>query len=156
MRAFIKSSNLRHFSKATKAQIEKQALYEMIEESPYKFMNFKEPSNFKELKKFNNKAFNETFRMIYQHFLQVLASPDDSTLLQQMCLPQLYTDLQDFRSDILDLNDAELRVENVDTNQFDIYASEITFVAGRHIDESKNQKELISKYNDEYRGNYSD
>lgn len=39
---------------------------EIIEDSPYKFMNYQQPKRFKELKKFNNKAFNKTFRMVYQ------------------------------------------------------------------------------------------
>ena len=45
---------------------------------------------------------------------------------------------------MIDLNEARLIVENEDTSNFEIYANEITFVAGKHVDETRNQKELIS------------
>jgi hypothetical protein len=34
-------------------------------------------------------------------------------------------------------------VENEETSQFEIFVNEITFVAGKYVDETRNQKELI-------------
>jgi hypothetical protein len=47
-----------------------------------------------------------------------------------------------------------LILENSDTPNFSIYANDIKFVGGLHIDRQRNVKELITKYKGEYSANY--
>ena len=75
-------------------------------------------------------------------------------ILKQMCESTLYTELQEFREDLISLNDVTLSLENPDTTNFSIYANEIKFVAGLHIDRQRNTKELIEKYKNTYSKNY--
>ena len=94
-------------------------------------------------------AMHFVFRTVYQQFLQILAA-GDMTILKQMCEPSLYAELHEFREENVTLNDATLTVENADTTDFKVYASEIKFVGGLHIDRQKNVKELMYKYKGEY------
>ena len=72
-----------------------------------------------------------------------------------MCEPSFYAEISEFRTELIDLNEAILNVENTDTSDFELYAKEIKFVGGLHIDRQRNIKELIGPYKDEYRGNYT-
>ena len=75
-------------------------------------------------------------------------------IMKQMCEPTLYTELHEFLEDQIALNDATLTLENPDTTNFAIYANDIKFVAGLHIDRQKNTKELIERYKNNYSQNY--
>jgi hypothetical protein len=59
---------------------QRQALLELIEDSPYKFLNYQEPKKLSEMKKIQNNALNATFRSVYQQFLEVFASQDSAML----------------------------------------------------------------------------
>jgi hypothetical protein len=72
-----------------------------------------------------------------------------------MCETSLYQELAEFREEQISLNDAQLKVINEGTHQFDIYAKEIKFVGGLHIDRQKNVKEIIAPYKNEYSANYT-
>jgi len=72
-----------------------------------------------------------------------------------MCEPTFYNEISEFRGDLIDLNQAILNVENTDTSEFELYAKEIKFVGGLHIDRQRNIKELIEPYKNEYKGNYT-
>lgn len=73
--------------------------------------------------------------------------------LTKLSEPNIYNELHEFREETLALNESHLRVENGDI--FELYASDIKFVAGMHTKRSENIRELREKYNDDRAQSYS-
>lgn len=71
-----------------------------------------------------------------------------------MLEPKLYNEVTEYLKENIKLNDVEMKIENKDTNLFEVYVANHYFMCGYHIDRSKNEKEYVIPYkpNFNYKG----
>lgn len=139
---------MRYF--ATK--VNRNAMLELTEDSPYKFNNHKLTLKMEELKPVHENQ-KEFFRSAYEHMLQYMCEGNHE-VLQQMLEPKLYSEVSEYLKENIALNDVEMKIENKDTSLFEIYVAKQYFMCGYHIDRSRNEKEYVSPYkpNFDYKG----
>ncbi|CDW76596.1 UNKNOWN [Stylonychia lemnae] len=129
----------------------KRALLEIIEDSPYKFNQTKVPPEFEDAKQIHPEIL-DWFRKGYEFFLQY-SSEQNHDMLKQMLEPSLQSEVQEFLNENIKLNEAQLIVENIETDVFDIRVVAQYFQSGYHIDRARNNKEYIVRFKPEFEYN---
>ncbi|TNV85267.1 hypothetical protein FGO68_gene3933 [Halteria grandinella] len=93
---------------------------------------------------------SHSFKEVYRQFLHVIAqSPteedsDQYDMLKNLTSQALYSELSEYLKDTIELNNVKLSVvEDQEPEIFEIYAQEVKFRCGFHIDRQKNLKQLI-------------
>ena len=109
---------------------------EIIEDSPYKFLNTQPPKNIQSLQKLKEDSeIHSTFKEVYKQFLiQFTDKSEERTILKQMTSKALYQEIDEYLRESVELNSGTLIVENEDTNLFEISIESAKFRCGLHCD----------------------
>ena len=129
----------------------------MIEDSPYKFMSFELPKNIESMTKIKEGTEVYTsFKEVYRQFLNQLTHKvpqeeveEERVILKQMASLPLYTELDEYLSESIELNNGKLSLINEETDIFEIYVESAKFQCGLSSDSKRNHKELIAPYKTE-------
>ncbi len=70
-------------------------------------------------------------------------SDGNTETLKEIMEHRLYSEMHEYLTEQIQLNEASLIVENQDTEIFDIHVRQYYFTSGLHVDKNRNDKEYI-------------